>query len=162
MKKLTLSASALALGIACAFPAFAQTTAAPAGASTQSSTSDTAGNAYGVPPSTPTPSAGTDTSASSGTPVTTTTPSVAATPSTAPAPDTTMATASPSAPSISADAAGTSTPPATQAMGAGPDMDDDGPDMGWLGLFGLLGLLGLRRKHVEVDHRVRPVQTPTR
>ncbi|NNU43980.1 hypothetical protein HK415_13685 [Ramlibacter sp. B156] len=92
--------------------------------------------------------------------MTTTTPSVAATP--APAPDTTMSNASPSAPSISADAVGTSTPPATQAMGAGPDMDDDGPDMGWLGLFGLLGLLGLRRKHVEVDHRVRPVQTPTR
>lgn len=158
MKKSSLSAGALALGIACAFPAFAQTTTSPA-ASTQSSTSDTAGNAYGVPPSTPTPSAGTDTGASSGTPVTTT-PSVAATPSAAP--DTTMANASPSAPSISADAVGTSTPPATQAMGAGPDMDDDGPDMGWLGLFGLLGLLGLRRKHVAVDHRVRPAQTPTR
>lgn len=51
----------------------------------------------------------------------------------------------------------------TQAMGAGPDMDsngmatreDDGPDMGWIGLLGLAGLLGLRRRrhHDDMDHR---------
>lgn len=31
--------------------------------------------------------------------------------------------------------------------------DDDGMDMGWLGLLGLAGLLGLRRREVHRDVR---------
>lgn len=31
--------------------------------------------------------------------------------------------------------------------------DDDGPDLGWIGLLGLAGLLGLRRREVHRDVR---------
>ena len=31
--------------------------------------------------------------------------------------------------------------------------DDDGPDLGWLGLLGLAGLLGLKRREVHRDVR---------
>jgi MYXO-CTERM domain-containing protein len=43
----------------------------------------------------------------------------------------------------------------TQSMGAGPetmDRQDNGRDMGWIGLLGLAGLLGLRRKHDHHDN----------
>lgn len=38
--------------------------------------------------------------------------------------------------------------------------DDDGPDLGWLGLLGLAGLLGLRRREVHRDVS-RPATTHT-
>ena len=40
------------------------------------------------------------------------------------------------------------------------DQDDDGPDMGWLGLLGLAGLLGLKKRNPEV-HRDTAARTTT-
>jgi MYXO-CTERM domain-containing protein len=38
------------------------------------------------------------------------------------------------------------------------ETDDDGPDMGWLGLIGLAGLLGLKRRE-PVTHRDTATRT---
>ena len=42
--------------------------------------------------------------------------------------------------------------------------DDDGMDLGWIGLLGLAGLLGLRRREPDHVHRVDnpPPRTTTR
>lgn len=37
--------------------------------------------------------------------------------------------------------------------------DDDGMDLGWIGLLGLAGLLGLRRRDPDHVHRVDPRPT---
>lgn len=39
--------------------------------------------------------------------------------------------------------------------------DDDGPDLGWLGLIGLAGLLGLKRREPHRDTTTRPVVNTT-
>lgn len=39
--------------------------------------------------------------------------------------------------------------------------DDDGPDLGWLGLIGLAGLLGLKRREPHRDTAGRPVVNTT-
>ena len=38
--------------------------------------------------------------------------------------------------------------------------DDDGMDLGWIGLLGLAGLLGLRRRETTVVHRDVPPGSP--
>jgi hypothetical protein len=40
--------------------------------------------------------------------------------------------------------------------------DDDGPDLGWIGLLGLAGLLGLRRREVHRDVSRPATHTATR
>ncbi len=46
---------------------------------------------------------------------------------------------------------------------AAVDDDDDGMDLGWIGLLGLAGLLGLRRREPDHVHRVdTPPRTTTR
>jgi MYXO-CTERM domain-containing protein len=39
--------------------------------------------------------------------------------------------------------------------------DDDGPDLGWLGLIGLAGLLGLKRREPHRDVAGRPATHTT-
>lgn len=39
------------------------------------------------------------------------------------------------------------------AYGDTAGRDDDGPDLGWIGLLGLAGLLGLRRREAHRDVR---------
>ena len=40
--------------------------------------------------------------------------------------------------------------------------DNDGPDLGWIGLIGLAGLLGLKRREPHRDTAGRPVTNTTR
>jgi MYXO-CTERM domain-containing protein len=42
------------------------------------------------------------------------------------------------------------------------DYDDDGPDLGWIGLLGLAGLLGLRRRHASDVRDDVPTARPAR
>lgn len=52
---------------------------------------------------------------------------------------------------------------ATDDTGYARTADDDGPDLGWLGLIGLAGLMGLRRREPHRDTAGRPVtSTATR
>lgn len=41
------------------------------------------------------------------------------------------------------------------------DVDNDGPDLGWLGLIGLAGLLGLRRREPVYRDTARPATNPS-
>jgi MYXO-CTERM domain-containing protein len=45
---------------------------------------------------------------------------------------------------------------AGDAAGYDRTADDDGPDLGWIGLVGLAGLLGLRRREAHRDAAGRP------
>jgi hypothetical protein len=42
---------------------------------------------------------------------------------------------------------------------AGDTADDDGPDLGWIGLLGLAGLLGLRRREPAYRDTTRTATT---
>lgn len=44
----------------------------------------------------------------------------------------------------------------------GYDTDDDGPDLGWIGLLGLAGLLGLRRRRADDVRDDVPTARPAR
>jgi hypothetical protein len=51
---------------------------------------------------------------------------------------------------------------AGDATGYDRTTDDDGPDLGWIGLIGLAGLLGLKRREAHRDPAGRPVTNTTR
>lgn len=161
MKKMHSGLTAMTFAMACAFPALAQQQPDPSLPGAATANAMASGPAVTGTPAASTTSAepGVTSSDIAGTPVQSSTP--AAPSNAAISSDATMATAVPSAPSISADAAGTSTPP-TSTLGAGPmevERDDGGFDMGWLGLFGLLGLLGMRRRHHDGDRNLRTAGT---
>lgn len=50
---------------------------------------------------------------------------------------------------------------ATDDAGYARTADDEGPDLGWLGLLGLAGLLGLKRREPHRDVAGRPVTNTT-
>lgn len=50
---------------------------------------------------------------------------------------------------------------ATDDTGYARTTDDDGPDLGWLGLIGLAGLMGLKRREPHRDTAGRPVTNTT-